>query len=221
MPTAHRNAATARIRRQQVRARRLAAGDVRFDAAGKQIGAAAPPVDSSPRKIARELTAMVRELDRRGELEGLTLQQRREVVDAAREAMRTQLRNREINERIGPLYTLDRTRRYLGVGSRQAVDGRVKRRTLLRVVSADGVSLFPALQFAHGTVKPALPPFLDVLLGSGADPWTALYWLTAPARGQDGPSVMEVIDSGDQDAIADLLDQAARDAAGWSGALAR
>ena len=221
MPTAHRNAATARIRRQRVRARRLAAGDVRFDAAGKQIGGAAPPASSSPRKIARELTAMVRELDRRGELEGLTLQQRREVVDAAREAMRTQLRNREINERIGPLYTLDRTRRYLGVGSRQAVDGRVKRRTLLRVVSADDVSLFPALQFAHGTVKPVLPPFFDALLGSGADPWTALYWLTAPVRDQDGPSVMDVIDSGDQDAIADLLDQAARDAAGWSDALAR
>lgn len=223
-PTAHQNAAASRIRRQRVRARRLAAGDVRFGAEGKGIGdpASSPPRAGSPtRRIAEDLAAMVRDLDRRGELEGLTLQQRREVVDAARDAMRTQLRQREVNDRIGPLLTLDRTRAYLGVGSRQAVDGRVKRHTLLRVVTADGVSLFPEFQFARGRVKPALPRLYDVLLGSGADPWTVVYWLTAPVGAGGGTRALDVVDSGDEDAIADLLDQARRDAAGWSDAVAR
>lgn len=123
-----------------------------------------------------------------------------------------------INDRLGAFYTIDRVRQELGGVSRQAVNERVKGRRLLRVETADGKFLFPAFQIADGGVPHRLRDVLKVLLASGADGWTVAYWLTARAEHFGGRTALDLLSTGDEDRIDDVVALAAHDAAGWTSA---
>lgn len=139
----------------------------------------------------------------------------RATVNAMADAV---LAANRINDRLGAFYTTDRVRKILGGVSRQAISDRVKNGRLLRVTTADGVVLFPAFQFANGSMRLNLPQLLKVLLGSGVDGWTVAYWLTARIAQLGETTALEVLDSGDADRIADLTRIAVDDAAGWAAA---
>jgi hypothetical protein len=119
-----------------------------------------------------------------------------------------------ISDRLGAFYSLNRVAELLGGVGRKAVSERARSHRLLRVTTSDGVMVFPAFQFAHSRVRSNLIPLLEVLLGSGADPWTVAYWLTSPLDSFNGRTALEVVDFG-TDAQRRLINLARRDAAAW------
>lgn len=137
------------------------------------------------------------------------------TVNAMADAVLTANR---INDRLGAFYATDRVRKVLGGVSRQAVSERAKNHRLLRVKTADGIILFPAFQFANGTVAPGIQKLLKILLGTGVDGWTVAYWLTARLAQLGEATALEVLASGDSDRIAELEKLAVDDAAGWRAA---
>lgn len=137
------------------------------------------------------------------------------VVNAIADAVKTTNR---INDRLGAFYTTDRVRKVLGGVSRQAVSQRVQGHRLLRVTTADGENLFPAVQFKGRDVVPGLQELLKVLLDSGVDGWTVIYWLTARIGQLGEATALDVLSSGDTDRIAELKALATDDAASWLAA---
>ena len=78
---------------------------------------------------------------------------------------------------LGPSYTGKQVRELLGVGTRQAINDRVKRRRLLAVPAADGVLEFPAFQFGRGgRTLPGIREVLDVFAGAVETPYTVASW---------------------------------------------
>lgn len=116
-------------------------------------------------------------------------------------------------DRIGPFYSSRRVESLLGV-SRQAVSERARNHRLLRVTTSDGVKVFPSFQFKTSGLRSNLVPLLKVLPGSGADPWTVAYWLTAPQANFNDRTAVEIVDAG-EDAQRILLTLARDDAAAW------
>lgn len=120
------------------------------------------------------------------------------------------------SDRYGPCYTAERACENLGGISPSDLDRLVSAHRLLRVTTTDGVSLYPAFQFADGSVMAGLPSLLETLLGSGADPWTVAHWLTARTENTDGLTAIEVLASDSDELRADLIRLARHDAAGWA-----
>jgi hypothetical protein len=81
---------------------------------------------------------------------------------------------------LGPLYSTKQVRELMGIGSRQAISERVKRRRLLSVPGSDAKPLFPAFQFTGSRPLPALGAILDVFRGSAASPYTVASWFVTP-----------------------------------------
>jgi hypothetical protein len=82
---------------------------------------------------------------------------------------------------LGPLYRTKQVRELMGIGSRQAISERVKRRRLLAVPGSDGNPLFPAFQFtASGRPLPALGAILDVFRNAVTSPFTVASWFVTP-----------------------------------------
>lgn len=76
--------------------------------------------------------------------------------------------------------------------------------------------VFPAFQFTGTAVRTNLVPLLQILLGSGADPWTVAYWMTAPQEELGGKTALAVLDF--EDEARRLQEIAKRDAAAWHAA---
>lgn len=118
---------------------------------------------------------------------------------------------------IGPVYRTDQVRALLGGVSRQALNDRVKRNTLLALKTRDGVTVYPAWQFADGQVLPGLAEVLKVFVadehGEIVDSWTLASWLRTGLDELDGGSVADRLLSGDADAARQA---AAHAAARWS-----
>jgi hypothetical protein len=118
-------------------------------------------------------------------------------------------------EIIGPSYTSGTLQRELGVG-RGAVSKAVSELRVLRLVTSDGVTLYPAFQVRGGKLVPGLREVLTVLRSGLDDPWTWAQWLNTPLRDDRGEILPRNIDRlavGDLDGV---LNDARHDAAAWA-----
>jgi hypothetical protein len=77
---------------------------------------------------------------------------------------------------VGPFLRSQGVETRLGI-TRQGVAARAARRSLLRVITADRVHLYPAWQFDDGAVLPGLGDVLSLFAEDGVDGWTLAGWL--------------------------------------------
>ena len=78
--------------------------------------------------------------------------------------------------------------------TRQAVDKRRNRRTLLAIPNGAGEYLYPACQFSSEGVIPGMERVLRTF--QIRNPWTQLSVLLAPAPGLEGQTILEALKSG-------------------------
>jgi hypothetical protein len=115
------------------------------------------------------------------------------------------------SEALGPVYRTPQVRKLLGGVSRQALEDRVRRHTLLGLRTADGVIVYPKFQFdERHAVLGGLADVLRVLRASGVDDWTLAGWLVARRDGLGGRSPVEWLRAGED---LETLLAVARDAA--------
>lgn len=111
---------------------------------------------------------------------------------------------------VGPVYTSQGLQRWLGV-SRQAISQHVQARRILRLTTADGVSVFPSFQFDEGGGRlPHLNDVLDALAEGVDDAWTWAGWLNTP--NSTGLTQASRLRRGDWKLV---REQAVEDAAAW------
>jgi hypothetical protein len=117
---------------------------------------------------------------------------------------------------LGPFYSTTGFARVLGGVSRQAVDERRRRRTVLALRTADGAWVYPAFQLdERNHVVAGLADILDRFHPrTPDDEWMVAAFLAAPQPGLGGRTAVEHLrDGGDRQAVVDLAaDRAAR----WS-----
>lgn len=77
---------------------------------------------------------------------------------------------------VGPFLRSQGVEARLGI-TRQGVAARAARRSLLRVITADGVHLYPAWQFDDGGLLPGLGDLLPLFAEDAVDGWTLAGWL--------------------------------------------
>ncbi|HUP23899.1 MAG TPA: hypothetical protein VNB06_13265 [Thermoanaerobaculia bacterium] len=80
---------------------------------------------------------------------------------------------------VGPFLRCEGVEARLGI-TRQAVAARAARRRLLRMVTADGVHLYPTWQFADGGLVPGLDEVISLFAEEAVDGWTLAGWLRTP-----------------------------------------
>jgi hypothetical protein len=81
---------------------------------------------------------------------------------------------------LGLLLSTKQVRELMGIGSRQAISERVKRRRLLAVPGPDGKPLFPTFQFAGRRPLPGLGAILDAFRGAVSSPYAVASWFVTP-----------------------------------------
>lgn len=111
-------------------------------------------------------------------------------------------------EDLGPFYSTAGLARRLGV-SRQVLDGRIARHTLLALLDDDGSRLYPAFQFVEVggrlVVLPGLPEVMKALAKVDDEPIAIAAWVTAETGGlDDGATAIEHLRNGG--AIEQVLD---------------
>lgn len=121
-------------------------------------------------------------------------------------------------DRFGKFYPIDRVRSVLGGSravaiSRQAVNKQVQAKKILRVVTRDGVHLYPAFQFSGDKVEPTIAQIVNTLATGGMDEWSIVYWLTSPIPELEDHTAVEVVYAGGD--LDHLLRLATSDAAHW------
>lgn len=93
---------------------------------------------------------------------------------------------------VGPFYGTGQVTKLLGGISRQALDDRRKRRTLLGLKTTDGVLVYPLFQFDSGNrILPGLSEVLQCFAGSDVDDWAVAGWLISPLRSLENRSVVD------------------------------
>jgi len=121
-------------------------------------------------------------------------------------------------EDLGPFYSTTGLTRRLNV-SRQALDGRVTRHTLLALPGDDGSRLYPLFQFTEENgrleVIRGLAEVMQRLAGAEAGPMLTAAWLTSETAGLDeGRTVVEHLrEGGGLDQVLELADA---DIARWA-----
>ncbi|MGI8868222.1 MAG: hypothetical protein ACR2F6_05060 [Mycobacteriales bacterium] len=120
-------------------------------------------------------------------------------------------------ERTGPFYDTPGLVRWLGI-TRQALDARVRNRTLLGLPTAGGgPRVYPVWQFSSGdkAVIPHLQQVLRILASGSSDPWTWALWLSSRNdETYDGLSAAAWLDGGR--GPEPILAEARADAARWA-----
>lgn len=89
------------------------------------------------------------------------------------------------DELIGPFTGTEGVQLRLGI-SRQAVAAKAARRRLLRVITADGVHLYPLWQFADRELVTGMAELLAMFPETEVDGWTLAGWLRTPDPDLDG-----------------------------------
>ena len=89
------------------------------------------------------------------------------------------------DELVGPFHTTAGVQTLLGI-TRQAVHARVKRGTLLRVLTSDEVALYPTFQFRGAQVPPPLRRVLATFRETPVDGWTVAAWPAGVRRQRMG-----------------------------------
>lgn len=88
---------------------------------------------------------------------------------------------------LGPLLTTKQVAELLGVGTRQAVNDRVRRHRLLALPSGDRDLAYPAFQFdERGMPYAALAPVLEAFAAARLSPPTISSWFVTPQPALDG-----------------------------------
>src|SRR5690625_522526 len=120
-----------------------------------------------------------------------------------------------LNARFGPFFTRARVKQLLHIPDAE-LDRHVTAHRLLAPVTADGVQVFPKFQFdtEQNLAREHLRPLLEILLGSGADPWAITFWLPAPLPEFEHLRAVDVIDR-DEETRAMLLAMAREDVGRW------
>ena len=117
----------------------------------------------------------------------------------------------ELARAVGPCFRSQGLQKWLGI-SRQALNQHVQARRILRLVTSDGVSIYPGFQFDNnGERLPHLKDVLDILATGINDPWTWAMWLTTPDDG--GVTSATQLRNGEWKKV---FDDAMEDAAAWS-----
>lgn len=99
---------------------------------------------------------------------------------------------------LGPFYSTAGIARVLGGISRQAVEERRRRRTILALRTTDGAWVYPAFQLDdRNRVVPGLPDVLDRFpAGTPDDEWMVAAFVAAPQPGLDGRSIADHLRAG-------------------------
>ncbi len=138
-----------------------------------------------------DFVSELRRLINTAALEGSDLQEELgSPQDAARHVYEILPRRSPWAKVIGPVYSTAQVTMLLR-GSRQAVNDRVRRRTLLALRTADEHLVYPTFQFEGAKVLPGLADVLQAV-GDVVDPWTLASWLVAP-QPELGGSVIETL----------------------------
>jgi hypothetical protein len=117
---------------------------------------------------------------------------------------------------LGPFYSTAGIARVLGGVSRQAIEERRRRRTILALRTADGVWVYPAFQLDdRNRVLPGLAEVLDRFRPeTPEDEWMVAAFIAAAQPGLDGRSIAEHLRAGGD--LAPVLDLAEDRAARWA-----
>lgn len=118
------------------------------------------------------------------------------------------------NRRLGPFYTVSSGARLLGI-TEEEILRKAENLELLRITTADGVELFPSVQFHEGAVIDGVPEVLKVLQDGIDSPETWALWLTARVRfdgDQERLTALEKLLAGHKEAV---LLEATHDAWAW------
>lgn len=117
---------------------------------------------------------------------------------------------------LGPYYSTAGIARVLGGISRQAVEERRRRRTILALRTADGVWVYPAFQLDdRNRVVTGLAEVLARFQPQTTDDeWMVASFLAAPQPGLDGRSVVDHLRAGGD--LRRALDLAGERAARWA-----
>lgn len=83
-----------------------------------------------------------------------------------------------LDAEIGPFYDTASVESLLGGVSKQAVDARRKKHTILAVKTSDGRWAYPTFQFTGNDVDPALTPAIQALRTAPA--WSVALWFVTP-----------------------------------------
>ncbi|HZM29794.1 MAG TPA: hypothetical protein VFB77_04850 [Acidimicrobiales bacterium] len=113
---------------------------------------------------------------------------------------------------LGPFYSTTGFARVLGGVSRQAVEERRRRRTVLALRTADGAWVYPAFQLDdHNRVVQGLADILDRFHPRvGDDEWMVASFLAAPQPALGGVTIVDHLrDGGDLASVLDLADDRA------------
>lgn len=113
-----------------------------------------------------------------------------------------------VNDQIGPFYRSEQVARLLGV-SRQAVNERAKRGSILAMHTADGLLVYPTFQFDGRRILAGLTEVLAELRQQEVDRWAVAAWLVSPTAALDGATPLDAIRAGDR---LQAVRQLARDA---------
>jgi hypothetical protein len=98
---------------------------------------------------------------------------------------------------LGPFYSTKGIARVLGGVSRQAVDDRRRRRTLLALRTSDGVWVYPQVQLdGRNRVLSGLPEVLACFDAGTVDGWTVASLLVTPQDALGGRSIVEHLRTG-------------------------
>jgi hypothetical protein len=124
-------------------------------------------------------------------------------VDPFAEAMaRGVAVKQELLGRAGGGLTSSQVARALGI-TRQAVDKRRRRRSLLAVPAGSGEYLYPACQFTGQGVAPSLERVIRAF--PVESPWTQLSMLIEPAPALGGRTILEALQAGDVSKALDVV----------------
>lgn len=83
-----------------------------------------------------------------------------------------------LDAEVGPFYDTPGVETLLGGVSKQAVEARRKKHTILAVKTVDGRWAYPTFQFTGDGVDPALVPAIQAFRGAPA--WSAALWFVTP-----------------------------------------
>ncbi len=93
---------------------------------------------------------------------------------------------------LGPLLTSKQVAELLGVGTRQAVSDRVKRRRILALPAGERELAYPSFQFGPtGEPYPAMASVLEVFSTAKLSPHTIASWFVTPQDALDGATPAE------------------------------
>jgi hypothetical protein len=163
-------------------------------------------VETATQRFRKDLAALVSEHERAG------IEVRQVLGDpadfATRAVQATAPLPSQWNDLVGPFTRSEGVQARLGI-SRQAVAAKATRRRLLRMLSADGVHLYPLWQFDGNGVIAGLPEVLALFPEDAVDGWTLAGWLRTPEP-ELGEAPYDALVRGDVTGVMSVARTAAR-----------